>query len=92
MKYLIFAVLISISNSTLALPTEPNRFYESADQWKKTKLPNSKEYLQMFAEVKTEIDGLIGNLEPAKVKLLLNTVMLFLKNTTPWSYNLLTGE
>ncbi len=77
MKFLVIAALISMSVSSFAKSSDSSPHYESVDQWKKTTIPNSADFLNMFSEVKTEIDGLIGNLEPARVKLLLNSLFKY---------------
>ena len=72
MKSLILITIVSISTLAFARSPTQGGYLESADQWKQSTIPNTAAFLNLFAEVKSEIDDLIVPLKPARVKPLLN--------------------
>lgn len=73
MKSLIIITLVSMSTLSFARPPTPGGYFESPDQWKQSTIPNTPAFVNLFSEVKAEIDDLIIPMRPAHVKPLLNT-------------------
>ncbi len=59
MKFLVLIALVSMSALSFAGSPKNGGFFESADQWKQSNIPNSTAFLNLFSEVKSEIDDLI---------------------------------